>query len=259
MTTRDYQRILDLVTALLDSGQPRLPWRLLRGELCQSLRCAAAVLFWTQGWQDAAPADFPPPHDVAANAGPAHEVDRLLHFHPLVRHYQTTTDRAARTTDDVVSRRPWPVGPARPAVEAFLGGSSHLGLPLPAPPGEAHVILLRRTGEPFTDRDREFASRLQPVLAALIRQQSQLRRFSPEPAADLAAAHGITARELTVLMLLAQALTAEAIGRRLGISTRTVHHHLHSIYGKLGTHDRLATVLRARSLEILPMTPGAPP
>jgi DNA-binding CsgD family transcriptional regulator len=66
------------------------------------------------------------------------------------------------------------------------------------------------------------------------------------------AAHRLTQRELTVLAVLAEGLTADAIARRLEISPRTVHRHLQHLYRKLGTTDRLATVLRAKSLGLLP-------
>lgn len=64
--------------------------------------------------------------------------------------------------------------------------------------------------------------------------------------------HRLTQRELTVLGLLAEGLTADAIARRLDISPRTVHRHLQHLYRKLGTTDRLATVLRAKAVGLLP-------
>ncbi|MET1071457.1 MAG: LuxR C-terminal-related transcriptional regulator [Umezawaea sp.] len=64
--------------------------------------------------------------------------------------------------------------------------------------------------------------------------------------------HRLTQREFTVLQLLAEGLTADAIARRLDISPRTVHRHLQHLYRKLDTTDRLATVLRAKSLGLLP-------
>ena len=71
---------------------------------------------------------------------------------------------------------------------------------------------------------------------------------------------GITPRELTVLNVLAEGLTAAAIARRLGISMRTVHAHLNGLYRKLETHDRLSTVLLAEDLGLtLPPTQGAHP
>jgi DNA-binding CsgD family transcriptional regulator len=62
----------------------------------------------------------------------------------------------------------------------------------------------------------------------------------------------LTPRELSVLELLAEALTAATIARRLGISAGTVQKHLTRLYRKLGTGDRLATVLRARELGLIP-------
>src|SRR6266545_4983195 len=61
----------------------------------------------------------------------------------------------------------------------------------------------------------------------------------------------LTPREVAVLTLLGDALTATAIARRLTISPRTVHRHIDSIYRKLRTNDRLATVLRARDEGLL--------
>ncbi len=55
-----------------------------------------------------------------------------------------------------------------------------------------------------------------------------------------------------MLLLLSQGLTAAAIGRRLAISHRTVHKHLEHVYAKLGTADRLTTVLRAQHAGLLP-------
>ncbi|PHQ50399.1 hypothetical protein BLA24_21135 [Streptomyces cinnamoneus] len=64
--------------------------------------------------------------------------------------------------------------------------------------------------------------------------------------------HGLTPRELTVLGLLAEGLTAEAIGRRLAISPHTVNRHLEKVYRKLGTNNRVRTVLLARQAGLVP-------
>lgn len=60
--------------------------------------------------------------------------------------------------------------------------------------------------------------------------------------------HGLTARELEVLMLLCQGLKNAAIAERLVRSVRTVDHHLAAIYAKLGVASRteaLAAALQA--------------
>jgi len=61
----------------------------------------------------------------------------------------------------------------------------------------------------------------------------------------------LTGRELAVLQLLAEGLIAQAISHRLGVSVRTVHKHLETVYEKLDSHDRLSAVLRAQQLGII--------
>lgn len=48
----------------------------------------------------------------------------------------------------------------------------------------------------------------------------------------------LTPREEEIAGLVAQALTSAQIAKRLFISVRTVHAHLHSIYAKTGTGSR---------------------
>lgn len=56
----------------------------------------------------------------------------------------------------------------------------------------------------------------------------------------------LTGRQREVLHLLADGLTVRAIARRLRLSPRTVGKHLEHVYRRLGTSDRLTTVLRAQ-------------
>jgi DNA-binding NarL/FixJ family response regulator len=67
-----------------------------------------------------------------------------------------------------------------------------------------------------------------------------------------AARFGLTSREMEVLSLLAEGMLARSIAARLELSPRTVQKHLGNMYQKLGTHDRLLTVTRARQLGMLP-------
>jgi len=67
----------------------------------------------------------------------------------------------------------------------------------------------------------------------------------PGPRADF---EELTAREREVATLAAQSLTNQAIAQRLGLSVRTVHAHLRTIYEKFGVNDRqLLGPLIARS------------
>jgi DNA-binding CsgD family transcriptional regulator len=142
-------------------------------------------------------------------------------------------------------------------VFALVPATRQLALPLPAPPGQWHLIVLGRTDAGFGARDLQMAKALAPPLAALVNQQRQLmRRRARHPALSETPVfeneHRLTPRELAALTLLGDTLTAAAIARRLGISPRTVHKHLESIYRKLGTRGRLATVLSAQSAGLLP-------
>jgi DNA-binding NarL/FixJ family response regulator len=58
----------------------------------------------------------------------------------------------------------------------------------------------------------------------------------------------LTSRECAVLSLLAEGLTALAIGRRLIISERTVHKHLQCICRKPGVSDRVAELRHGAAL-----------
>lgn len=79
----------------------------------------------------------------------------------------------------------------------------------------------------------------------------------PEQARTVTTETRLTGRELAVLSLLAEGMTAVAIGRRLEIAARTVHKHLEHVYAKMGTADRLTTVLQAQRNGLLPTPPHA--
>jgi DNA-binding NarL/FixJ family response regulator len=91
--------------------------------------------------------------------------------------------------------------------------------------------------------------------AAWLAARGELDR-APYAVPPAAAAAGITHRELQVLELLADGLLAVTIGHRLALSPRTIHHHLGHIYTKLGTHDRLSTVIRAQQAGLLAQRPS---
>lgn len=72
----------------------------------------------------------------------------------------------------------------------------------------------------------------------------------PPASGQIAALHqaGLTAREVDVLLLVAQGLTDQQVAEQLIISIRTVQSHLRSIYGKLGCTTRTAAAHIARTL-----------
>ena len=262
LSSVDFRRVLELVTSLLNSGEVYLPWEVLGIELREVIPNDRAVLAVSYTWMDAVPEDFPLP--CSAPADPAFdEYDVALDRHPLMRHYRATADGVPRVAERLDDPGRWPDEPTRDLVFTLIPAARQLALPLPAPTDEWHLILLGRNSGGFGARDLEMAKVLVPPLAALVNQQRQLmRRRGLHPALSETSAfeneHRLTPRELAVLTLLGDTLTATAIAHRLGISPRTVHKHLESIYRKLGTRDRLATILRAQSAGLLLPPPTMP-
>lgn len=77
-------------------------------------------------------------------------------------------------------------------------------------------------------------------------------RTAPCPPPAGTPAVRLTPREQEILVLLAEGLTARAMARRLGLSPRTVNKHQENLYRKLGTSDRLSTVLSGQRLGLTP-------
>jgi DNA-binding CsgD family transcriptional regulator len=107
--------------------------------------------------------------------------------------------------------------------------------------------------DPFTSRELALLKTLQGLMVGINRQAAALNGVARTPSAlESASDARLTARELAVLALIADGLTAAAVGRRLAVAETTVHKHLQRVYGKLDVRDRLAAVLRAQELGLLP-------
>ena len=107
--------------------------------------------------------------------------------------------------------------------------------------------VLTRRRPPFTLGDVDAAAEVLPLLVMLEGLCLDGSSIRPRPTAGPV----LTGRELEILQLLPLGLTAEAMGRQLSISGRTVRKHLEHIYSKMQCHDRLVAVLRARDLQLL--------
>ena len=62
----------------------------------------------------------------------------------------------------------------------------------------------------------------------------------------------LTPRELEILALLAQRMTAKEIAQKLVVSDQTVKRHRVNIYQKLGVHTRRDAIAAAVALGVLP-------
>ncbi|WP_229404524.1 response regulator transcription factor [Micromonospora sp. NBRC 110038] len=102
------------------------------------------------------------------------------------------------------------------AVREVAAGGSWLS---PTAASVAVTALRRHEPSPDDTRDRDLARR------------SALRRY------------GLSRREQEVLDLLGTGLTNAAIGRRLGLTEKTVKNHLNHVFAKLGVQNRTEAVL----------------
>ena len=179
----------------------------------------------------------------------------LLCAHPLVQHYANTRSQRPLAVTDVVPTRAWRACGTATMLREVLGVREQLAIPLPAPTGTARAWVAMRDTTAFDERARLLAAQLRPLLHAVdVHQQAVQRALTPRTSpgdSPPAATSGLTARELAILQLLCDGLTAVAIGRRLGISPRTVSKHLERVYRKLDVTDRLTAVLVAREQRLV--------
>jgi DNA-binding NarL/FixJ family response regulator len=175
-----------------------------------------------------------------------------LHAHPVLLQYRATGQPTLLQVADVperfASRR---AHAAWRSCTAPAGIAEQLAMPLGHDTASARLrsfVLGREVA--FSAAEMALAHRIWRLLIGIDSQAAALQTVASE-AAEAAADLRVTPRELAVIRLLAQGLTATAIGRRLAISERTVHKHLEHAYAKLGVSDRLSAVQRALRLGLL--------
>ncbi|MEU9150601.1 LuxR C-terminal-related transcriptional regulator [Streptomyces sp. NPDC048417] len=253
---RAYERLTGLAVAALHEREPERLWPLLADALTD-LCGGETLIYKLDDWNEGN-------GTLGMSAAAAAELGRLggealgvlRSGYPFAHHYAAGLGRTPVTARRLAGEA-WAASETARVLGRALDLDQVLALPLPGTVAPITGCLVYRSGTDFTEDHLRTAERAQPLLAA-VEQQRQLleqwRRLAAtagepeERAADCA----LTPRELTVLLLLTDALTADAIGRRLGISARTVHKHVENIYRKLGTRDRLSTVLHAQRLGLVP-------
>lgn len=260
MSTCAYERILDLAIAALHERCPDRLWPLIATELPRA--CGGEfIIRKSEEWGEATGTV----HIWTPNGPETDTIDDqagrvLRRGYPWADYYASTTDRTPLTACQVTGERAWHMSTTARVARKVFGTDHALALPLSHGSDPVKGYLIYRSGTDFTTTHLTCAQRLQPLLDGIERQHEVLMRWREVTAssgAELdpvgrADSYGLTPREMSVLALLSQSLTAAAIGRRLGISLRTVHKHIENLYRKMGTTDRVATVLRAQACGLLP-------
>lgn len=118
-------------------------------------------------------------------------------------------------------------------------------------PNHRHFVMGVDRRDALPSNDREVTRLMADLqLVAVHAQDAAVRlltREQPRLDEDLT----LTPRELEVLKLTMDGLTAAAIGDRLAISTPTVNFHMRNLREKLGASSKHQAVLRALSLGLL--------
>ena len=106
-----------------------------------------------------------------------------------------------------------------------------------------HQVLIAALGVP--QMRRLMPERVLRVFGAAL-GRAEARQSAPAHAVD-----ALTARELEVLVLLAQGLSNQQISARAQISMTTVKWHVKNIFAKLGVGTRVGALVRARELKLV--------
>lgn len=243
----DARRIHDLAMDILTTKAPVRVWPLQMERLTKDLPGDLAVLIdldWAAGTGHALTGSPDWLHQAPLDA----LIRSHMRAHPLLRHYARTGDRTPLTMDDVAGGDWWGSEAYRAGREA-IGIDRQIALPLNSLPGQIRGVIMSRDGTGYSGRDLEYAGLARSLLDTVEAHEKVV--FSLPALAD-PAEFRITLREMAVLKLLSEGLTAYAIGRRLNIKEATVNKHKENLYRKLGVHDRVMALRRARSLDLLP-------
>jgi DNA-binding CsgD family transcriptional regulator len=183
--------------------------------------------------------------------------DAVFDQHPIVAHRRTNPgSQPVLRASDCSSDREFRL--SRVYRELFLPIGARYQLAIvtatdnPITSGRSWFI--NRSTRDFTDADLRQARHLQPMLALLdtvYSSSSPIHRVEGAQTDEARKRAHLTVRELDVLILLADGRSAQQIARLRRISVRTVRKHLENIYEKLGCHDRMLAVNKARQLGLL--------
>jgi ATP/maltotriose-dependent transcriptional regulator MalT len=203
------------------------------------------------------------PSEVYNGPLPPSMLITLQDDHPMVRSYlaDPADDHRPRRLADLISRRD--LRRTRTYAELLkpLGIEQQLTvLTARSFPAAGRCWTFARKTRPWSERELALAKTLQPVLVTLDSYAEPYARHAESAAVtdreravpqQRRPTIPLTEREVEVLRLVARGFTAVACGHLLRISPATVRKHLEHAYEKLGMHDRLLAVERARQLGIL--------
>jgi DNA-binding CsgD family transcriptional regulator len=243
-----YEYWFELIARLMGTRLTELPYAVLADALNQTFDAVGTADHRrgpTGAIQELHRPGGPAPGDEVLND---YALERAPREHPLLRFYLAIGDFPVVQVEDVPDRFADRVlKDAWFDLAADLGHGHQVALCVPTVADGFRALVVGRS-EPYSPEEMLFAARLRTLLVGLAHHVAADGAWLPTSAPVEAA---LSARESVVLAGLARGLTADAVGRELTISPRTVHKHLERAYAKLGVRDRVSAVLRARALGVL--------
>jgi DNA-binding CsgD family transcriptional regulator len=254
--------LMELTVALLESPtNPSLfPARQVFSLVCEQLDATGAVyqrVDWMSGESKIVLHGYAPAWVPRLQ----YATRTLRHQHPLLTAAAAGDLRPNTAQQAAGGARAWQRSPSRHFLSGMLSRPQMVSVGLRGSSKEVVGLAFGRTGQDFSRGQVTYLTEVQPLLQALHAhvtrlqawQASLLEPSASAPAPVAVADAGLTGREMEVLLLLAQGLTATAAAHRLSCSPRTVQHHTASIFRKLEVNDRLSAVLEAQQRGILPV------
>lgn len=153
------------------------------------------------------------------------------------------------TLTELLSQRQWASSEMVSMMRPVWGRTLKLHVVVPTGRRVVSGWAATRDGTDYSSGDRDVAAAVAPLLEVVTRQYVAARGLAPAPGGPL------TERERTVLLLVSEGLTAQAVARRLAISTRTVNKHLERVYRKLDVGDRVSALRVARRVGLVDLLP----
>lgn len=148
--------------------------------------------------------------------------------------------------------------------ERLDGSGYHRGIKTGPFPVAAHLLAAADVYHALTEARPHRAEHAPEAAAAILQAEARTGRLDPEAVAAVlgAAGHatkpvrrewpaGLSDREVEILRLLAPGLSSRRIAEHLGISEKTVGHHIAHIYDKLDVSTRAAAALFAMQHDLL--------
>ncbi len=118
-------------------------------------------------------------------------------------------------------------------------------------PNHLHFVLGVDRRDPLPRDDRDVTRLMGDLQLLAVHAQDAAVRLLKQDQPQVTGELSLTPRELEVLKLTMDGLTAAAISDRLAISIPTVNFHMRNLREKLGAHSKHQAVLRALQLGLL--------